>query len=410
MGRRFYKLIVAAAFALQAICAQVAYAADVCRTSHFEGMLAHKNRALSILSKDTTQDVSEAKVYVEYRDGVLYYQSNFVSQGGDQFGRPFEPTKIKGSPTGNAVFADARIMFANIVYPEPPSPQERAVANKALASSVQFHLDISVFDESGRPRVDLTGVKNVRIVDGSQSRAIDVQPEALTTAKPPPSLIAKLRGCCLYGRPPHASATLLTALANERLQPSDVKFASLFIDSATEAAVSRSQQVRSARLAGDARSVTDLATFSKLMASAKGSTLVLVGHVEGSQYVIRDSGNRERFRIEIAEVRKLARANGVRLIDVGCETTRAITSAALGFGVMTKYNSVDAVHSINRALVQSRNLQDFLVHMTSDGLKVVVEPSFLVQVGEKQASIYSRMRVTARDLWAKVATVTVSNP
>lgn len=102
----------------------------------------------------------------------------------------------------------------------------------------------------------------------------------------------------------------------------------------------------------------------------------------------------------------MARLNGVHLIDIGCETTRAIREASFGFGVMTKYNSVDAIQSINRGLTNAKTVQDFLVSLTSEGLKVVVEPSFVGNLPEKRASIYSRTRDKAKVLWAKVATIT----
>lgn len=385
---------------------QPASAADVCRNEYFQGMKAHKDRATSVLPHEVTRDVSKAQVYVEFDGEVLYYHSNFVSEGKDEDGKAFFPTKVKGAPGPNSPFSDARAVFNNIVFTKPPGSAQTAIIDKALLESVQFHLDISVFDPDGRPRIDVTGIRNLRIVDGKIGQTIGAQPEILFTSLPPPSLIAKLKGCCLFGRPPHAVPKLLNALSAQPFKAADVKFASLFIDSGTEAAVRNNPHVRQTRLGGDGEKLRSKEDFSKLMAEAKGATLIMIGHVEGRDYVIRDSGKQETFRIAIADARNLARLNGVELIDIGCETTRAIREASFGFGVMTKYNSVDAIHSINRALTNAKTVQDFLVSLTSEGLKVVVEPSFVGNLPEKRASIYSRTRDKAKVLWAKVATIT----
>ena len=385
-----------------------AHASDVCRLPSFEGMERNKERALSVLSGTTIRDIAKAQVYVEYDGDILYYHSNFLSSGVDENGKPFGyPTKIKGSPNKNSAFAKARQVFKNIIFTSPPSEADTAILDKALQDSVVFHIDISVFDQNGRPRVDLTGIKNLRVVDGKNGRTITT-PESLTTLKPPPSLISKIKGCCLYGRPPHFSQKFSDALSKQEINPNRVKFASLFIDSATEEAVLGSPLVRSSRIPGDGRKLNSRTDFDKLMVAAKGSTLILVGHVEGSDYVVRDSGNRENFRISIADARQVAKVNNVRLVDIGCETVNAIESESMGFGVITKYNSVDAVKSLNRALTDAKTFEDFLVSLSSEGLKVVVEQSFVDQPDQMQASVYSRIRDSTKQAWMKLATVTFS--
>ena len=307
-----------------------AHAKDVCRLPSFEGMERNKERALSVLSGTTIRDIAKAQVYVEYDGDILYYHSNFLSSGVDENGKPFGyPTKIKGSPNKNSAFAKARQVFKNIIFTSPPSEADTAILDKALQDSVVFHIDISVFDQNGRPRVDLTGIKNLRVVDGKNGRTITT-PESLTTLKPPPSLISKIKGCCLYGRPPHFSQKFSDALSKQEINPNRVKFASLFIDSATEEAVLGSPLVRSSRIPGDGRKLNSRTDFDKLMVAAKGSILILVGHVEGSDYVVRDSGNRENFRISIADARQVAKVNNVRLVDIGCETVNAIESESMG--------------------------------------------------------------------------------
>ena len=391
------------------IFSTLAEASDVCRLPSFEGMEQNKKRALSVLADTTTQDVAKTQVYIEYDGDVIYYHSNFVSRGVDEDGKPFRhPTKVKGTPSKNPAFGNVRQVFKNLIYTSPPDATEAVALDQALRSSVLVHVDVSVFDERGLPRIDLSGISNIRIVDGKKGQSLGLQPELLTTSRPPPSIIAKIKGCCLFGRPPHLISRLSDSLSKQIIDTSKVKFASLFIDSATEGSIAQSSKVKGARLTGDSKSIRTRADFDGMMARAKGATLLLIGHVEGADYVIRDSANRESFRISIDDARSVARANGTRLIDIGCETIRAIDATSFGLGVMTKYNSVDAVNSLQRALANSKTYEDFLVNITSDGLKVVVEKSFVDQAESRQASVYARIKDKARLAWTKVATVTFS--
>ncbi|MRE40056.1 hypothetical protein GIJ60_14690 [Klebsiella quasipneumoniae] len=102
-----------------------------------------------------------------------------------------------------------------------------------------------------------------------------------------------------------------------------------------------------------------------------------MGHVEKSDYVIRNAANKETFRISISNLRELARRESVTLIDIGCETTKAIETESLGIGIAIKYNSVEAVKKINDAMKTSKNYEDFLERLASEELKVVVDDTFI---------------------------------
>jgi hypothetical protein len=276
-----------------------------------------------------------------------------------------------------------------------------------MREKVQFVLDASVFDDAGVPRVDLTGVKNVQIVNIKESPTIRTQADLLPTANPPPSLIAKIKGCCLYGRPPHWSTKFSAELSQKRFDPKKVKVASLFIESATEKEINSSALLKNARVKGDSSSLKGEVDIKKIFQEAKGNTLILLGHVEGTDYVVRTNGNVEQLRVPILKIRAMAKENDVSLIDIGCETTTAIKEKSFGFGVMTRYNSIEAVRSLDRALKTSTTLEDFLVNVSSEGLKVVLEPSFLKEQANT-ASVYSKIRNASKAVWVKVAQVTFS--
>lgn len=380
------------------------HAADVCRLSAISGMETNKHRAASILPRANTSNPSAAKVYVEFRDGTLYYQSNFISPGADY------PTKVAGDPTKTQKFADPKFVFVNIVHDERPSAEVWAKTEKTMQDDVELFIDKSVFDEFGVPRIDLSGIKNFHVVDGNLGVSLSGKGEILTTATPPPSAIAKIKGCCLYGRPPHLATAYGEALSKRPFDASNVKVASLFIDRATEDAFQVSRGAKAARVAGDGSKLNDINQLKTIFATAKGKTLILIGHVEGVDYVVRNSANAEKFRVPIETIRSMARENNVSLIDIGCETTAAIQTKALGFGVIGKYNSVEAVKSVERALQQSRNLQDMLEAMSSEGLKIVIDQNFVKErVTSTRASVYSQAKNVARSFWVRVAQVTFTS-
>lgn len=388
-----------------------AFAVDVCRTYSFQGMEAHKGRAEKILPLVKTQDLQKAMVYVEYDkdDGVLYYHSNFIS-GVDGSGKLLYPTKIKGDPSQKPVFADAARVFLNIIETSPPDDARRRVVQEAFENEATFFVDISVFDTNGMPRVDLTGLKKIHLVNSRSNVSLKSgEIDFLTTAKPPPSLISKVRGCCLWGRPPHRVEEFSTALSKRSINTTSVKVVSLFIDSATDAALKSSSLLRSSRLGGPNNILKSESDVAKIFAQAKGSTVVLLGHVEGSDYVVRTGNNAIQLQVPIERMRAIARENQVSLIDIGCNTAKAIQSEAFGLGVMTKYGSVEAVKSIEKALNSSKNLEEFLTNISSEGLKIVIEPSYLQGQSELKASIYSRVKASAQSaskaVWVKVAQI-----
>jgi hypothetical protein len=59
----------------------------ICHESGVSGMEKSQSNAYVAIGKETTRSLNDAKVYVEYIDGDLYYQSNFISAGKDDDGK-----------------------------------------------------------------------------------------------------------------------------------------------------------------------------------------------------------------------------------------------------------------------------------------------------------------------------------
>jgi len=198
-------------------------------------------------------------------------------------------------------------------------------------------------------------------------------------------------------------------LSDKQFNKKRVKVASLFIDSGTSEAFANAPLARAARVKGDSEALKTEADLVNLLEASKGLTLVLLAHVEGSDYVVRTSSKQEQFRMPIKTVRSLARQNNVSLIDIGCETTKAITEESFGFGVMTRYNSIEAVMSVEKALSDAKTHQDFLVSMSSEGLKIVVDPTYFEnQLPTSRATVYSKVKDVTQNLWVKVAQVSTT--
>jgi hypothetical protein len=320
------------------------------------------------------------------------------------------PVAAQGQPVIFAEHVDGQVRYhassrsTSPRGPDLPQLVDEASAQQSLRTGAQLWLDVSMFDANGVPRTVVRA--GTRVADGGRYQLLAEVPEVMQTVRPPPSLIARIKGCCLFGRPPHGAERMAQELGRIRFEPANVRVASLFIDSSTEVALS-SGPIARARVRGDAAALRTPEDLQRVFEQARGKMLVLLGHVEDADYVVRTSSNAEQFRLPIQRVRAMAREANVQLVDVGCSTTRAIDAESIGFGVLTPYNSVQAVRSLERALESSGNLQDFFVNMSSEGLKIVVEPSF-IREKEKTASIFSRLSAAGSAVWLRVAQVTFS--
>lgn len=361
-------------------------AAEVCRAAGIVGMEKSKARGTSFMPKNTS-DATKAVVYVEFVDDVLYYHSNFITPGHEY------PTKVVGNPLKNDSFRYPEQVFVSVVHDKKPSDAEWAQTEATARTKIELLVDQSVFDDDGIPRIDLSNIQRFKLVDANKGMSLAGTSELLVTTRPPPSLISRIRGCCLFARPPHLASFFGDQLAKRAIDTKKFKVASMFVDSATDNAMANSQLVKGARLSGDGRSLKDEAAIATLMHKASGQTLILIGHVEDSNYVIRNANNTELLNVPIATVRTLARKNKVLLIDIGCETTRSIRGSALGFGVASKYNSVEAVNSVERALKSTTDLSSFLEKLSSDDLRIVIDRHFVDGIeASVHSTIYARLK------------------
>lgn len=372
-----------------------AFGAEVCRLRGLQGFEEPARRAELLIPNAKTSDQAKAVVYIEKTAEGYYYHSNFITPGYDY------PTKV-----GSEAATDGAAAFVNIVHAGRPSDAAWAQTERTFRDNVEVLVDTSVFDKNGAPMVDLSGVKNVKIVNGRSGRVVVPKVETLSRNQPPPLMLRKILGCCFFGIPPHLAQSYGEALRARPFQQSEVRFLSLVKDSATDSAINKSSLIKDRRLGGGEQ-ISKLADIERSFQNARGKTVVLVGHVEGSNFVARNAKKEVVLNVPIASLRSTARKYDVELIDLGCRTAQEITKDSLGLGVSTRFNTVDAVNSIDLALSRSKNYAEFFENLTSEGLKVVVDREF-VNGSALRASIYSAQKTQRSPFWVKIAEVFVS--
>jgi hypothetical protein len=347
-----------------------------------------------VLPPDTTE-LTEAAIYVEKTTRGLYFHSNYVSPGADN------ATKIADED-----ITDIRKAFFNIAFWGKEAYRSGKDASLPIyRDSVKLLLDKSVFSQGGYPNVDINGAKNVSIVDGRHGAVLVEGPiDVLDRNAPPPVLMSKVQGCCLYGIPPHLAGTYQEVLRARPFKADSVRFVSLVRDTGTENAIRRAGKLKQIRV-GERR-IENIAQIEDAMKASEGQTLVLLSHVEGGHFVVRDPAHEVVLSVPVDAVRKLALKYDVELVDLGCQTAQQIADDSMGFGVTTTFNTVRAVEALESALAQSGNYSEFFDKLTSEDLKVVIDAGF-TRDWPLCADIYANANST-RPLWVKLARVFVS--
>ncbi len=278
---------------------------------------------------------------------------------------------------------------------------------RVFHDDVKIYLNENVFGENGIPLVDLRGAKNISVVSKNATTSLIASSiETLSRNKPPPLILKKIAGCCFFGIPPHLASKYAEALKARSFQSKEVRFLSLVRDSATEAAIRNAPHVQKANLRESGK-VLNLADIEASFKDAKGKTVVLIGHVEGENFVTRNARSEVALSVSIHDLRASASKYGIELIDLGCRTAQQISKDSLGVGVTTRFNTVDAVNSINRAMSHSKNYEEFFENLTSGGLKVVVDGEF-ARGSALRAEIYSEQKASARRFWVPIADIFVT--
>lgn len=385
---RFLVILLLITYAL--LFSHAAYSSEVCRLHQLQGFEKAWEHAKSLLPFQTTSDPTKAVIYIEKTKEGFYYHSNFKNPGFDY------PTKV-----GSKNLTDASLAFINIVYTEKLSPENWKNTETIFRDKVEILLDTTVFDVDGYPLIDLKGAKNIKIVDGYEGKELtQTGVELLPRKEPPPLVLNKIIGCCLYGIPPHLAKMYGERLKKREFNMENVHLISLVKESGTENAINKSKILSKLRIPKNGTNITDISMIEKSFQQAKGKTVILIGHIEDEHFVTRDSRNNIIFSTKLSIVRTLAEKYQIELIDLGCRTAQEIKGDSLNVGVTTRFNTVEAIDSIHRAISKSKNYEDFFDNLTSEGLKIVIDEKF-VNNSSLRSSIYSKVK--DQPIWIKVA-------
>ncbi|MEL6560402.1 MAG: hypothetical protein AAFQ94_19585 [Bacteroidota bacterium] len=135
--------------------------------------------------------------------------------------------------------------------------------------------------------------------------------------------------------------------------------------------------------------VTSQESLMKIFGKSQKKTLILVGHVEGSAFTIRDASGNKQFSIAIKQMVQISKNHDCRIIALGCNTS-IVKSVS---GIQGNINSLEIINQLENAL-QSENYIDFITAIGSP------ENPFLIKkdlAGQTEFIIASRLSVSKLD-------------
>ena len=117
------------------------------------------------------------------------------------------------------------------------------------------------------------------------------------------------------------------------------------------------------------------------LASLKGKSAFLLGHVENDAFVIRDSSGVAISTLSIDALQPYGEKNGINIYAVGCNS-----AAVGGTGAAGTFNTVDAVNRFSSAL-GAKTWGAFYSSFAGQNLALVVDQSSIAQDGSGRTHI-----------------------
>ncbi len=338
----------------------------VCREAGIAGMSDRISAVKAWLGGETTK-LSELKLFISRDEDALYIQSNFKSEDPDTPGVFSEhPTKLRIESE-----IDLETAVQNIIY-WGRLPTDASEVARGVLQSAEVYIDRNALGADGRPPVDLSGARNLRIATDAQSISTG-RLQTLNLNKPPPALMEQLAGCCLHGRPAGFGTQIRARLQAHAISTSNSGLLLMAPDSGTRLLIEQSAVLRG--MAARGRSEGSWSQrLDQALAANRGGNLMLLTHVENGSVVVREANGGEAFRISLQELQAKAVQQEVNLVLFGCETAAYAHDAGVPMGVIGRYNTADAARRIESALEHSQNAEQFLSSVAGEQLQIVVQP------------------------------------
>lgn len=166
-----------------------------------------------------------------------------------------------------------------------------------------------------------------------------------------------------------------TRLNSRRYLQEEVEVISLVRDDATNGVLK--QNFPNNHLAFDVPSMRGL--IQKLKTNKKKS-LVVVGHIEGKEFVTPLANGKE-FRLSLEDLKRLGDELDVNIFPMGCN------SGFQGTGLGNKFNSVDALNRLKPAVENNTTVMGMLEDLAGNDLKVIIDDIPFQDRGYLQAKI-----------------------
>lgn len=350
--------------ALLLATATLSMAAEVCRNASFVG-LDEKAHSIKALLGHNTTNLDDIKLYIGWEDGKPYIQSNFLSANPDQPGSFSEhPTKILSSNVNDLANA-----LSNVIYWGEPPPDADLAVSRAL-QGVTVYLDEKMIKPNGELGFDIGVVDRVSIVAGNKIASYG-NIKLLRLKNPPPIATEIISGCCLRGRPPGKGPIILGKLQRREFDAKGFRFLPLIGTSGTHTVIEH--QLPALHAAAQRTSTPGRSWEARLeqaLEASRGKNLIIMSHMVGNRLAVRSPGG-IAFEIPISTLREKARAAGVDLILLGCDTAEYIKDATEDLGVVGKIDSVAVARRLEKAVADSANLAELTGRLASEDIELV---------------------------------------
>lgn len=381
--------------ALLLLMASTSVYAILCHDDRLFGFFDSQRRGDGFLPNHTHK-LKSSSLYIEMTSEGPWYQTDYVAPGYGNPGKigndPLWDAKeafryLSASRSWNDKYLGTAEQFATPQNTVPkkigrtgrrfkPFVSHFDLSELAYQNDVHVFVDKNVFNHDGTSQVNLGHAKKISVVDGETSEVLG-EVERLSRPDGPPLYMARASGCCFYGIPPYQARNLIINLRKLPFRKKDVALVSLVRDSATESTLANSKTLSQVTSAFKGKVIDNEASMKAAVASHAGKTLVILGHVEQGQFVVKTALGEVQFTAELKELHELAKQHQTKLLLLGCESAKQVDALQIGVGAINRFNSVKVAHALSKAIAESKNYAEFFESLASPGLKLVANPGFV---------------------------------
>jgi hypothetical protein len=370
---RLLRKWLAAASALTLLISGTALARSVvCRLEGIAGFDEEAARARNVIGSESTTDLRAGKVFITKKGSYLYAHSNLVSRGARH------PTKIATNDTRDLSRITANLYTTALDGRFTPLVEE--IIREGHRAHVEYYLDQSLFDSSGKLELDLEGAEKLYVLFGGIP-----PPKPLVATDPirgPPFAAEYYPSVYVKVTSSASPASLFARLEQRAFEPRGVKFTSLIADTAVEAAIKRSDTAK----VWEKSDITTGDGLKEFFRRNKCRVVILLGHVEGEDFVSADAKGKVGLKVSLSRVDRMPEEAGCDAVLLGCSSARAGTPV----GVDKPFNPVEAVQRLSKAL-SAKTYSEFVRTLANRDMGLVLaETAFDRAANRVDADVYAR--------------------